>query len=266
MPTDAPTRPLPAPHDVTLADVYALDFGQRTADLPTWDALAAACPRGPVLDVACGDGRATAALAARGRNVLGVDLNPAFLARARQRGLDAKYADLTQHRSVHGWGFALPPAALVVCAYSSLYLLPHDAQERLVACMAEALAPGGVLAIEVFVPVLVGDGTMDQPCADPNDASRPPWVRRTRYTVYPESRTTRIERLYGPERERWTMRLTEIVRWRDPAELVLLARRAGLEQVQVDTVSTTLRVSRAGFDERYVVPIAPGHALLTARA
>ena len=82
-PTTGYHAPPRGPLDVSLADVYRLDFGQRDADLPTWAALAAAT-NGPVLDVGCGDGRATRALAAAGRAVLGLDEDPRFVTLARQ--------------------------------------------------------------------------------------------------------------------------------------------------------------------------------------
>jgi len=45
--------------------------------------------RGPVLDVGCGPGRHVVALQARGVDVLGIDVSPAFLAVARERGAAA---------------------------------------------------------------------------------------------------------------------------------------------------------------------------------
>lgn len=46
-----------------------------------------------VLDLGCGDGALTAALAARGCSVVGVDNSPEQIAHARARGLDARVVD-----------------------------------------------------------------------------------------------------------------------------------------------------------------------------
>ncbi len=50
---------------------------------------------GLVLDVGCGTGRLGAAIAAEGYDVLGADLSPEMLRKARERGLAGAYAALT---------------------------------------------------------------------------------------------------------------------------------------------------------------------------
>ena len=245
-------------HDVTLADVYHLDFGRRTADLVTWSALADAAPKGPVLDVCCGDGRATKHLVAD-RDVYGVDQSATFAALARGVGIVALSGEASRIEDLRAAG---PRPSLVVCAYTSLFLLPHRQQAEAVAAMAEVAASGALVAVETFVPTLHESRAVDQPVANPNDPASLPWVRRTTYTVVEFSRTTRIERLYGPDPDAWTMRLSETVYWRDPDEVALLFRRAGL--VDVDWSTSLVRLF--GPDGvRRVVPVAPGMALTVGR-
>jgi SAM-dependent methyltransferase len=75
---------------------------RRSAPLPVarWSALSAAdaamldeCA-GPVLDVGCGPGRMSAALAGRGQPVLGVDLVPEAVRQTRSRGACALRRDV----------------------------------------------------------------------------------------------------------------------------------------------------------------------------
>lgn len=249
---------MPPIHDVTLADVYRLDFGRRTEDLTTWSALVDAAPAGPILDVCCGDGRATKHLVGP-RDVYGVDQSATFAALARGVGIVAASGEASRIEDLRAAG---PRPALVICAYSSLFLLPHRQQAEAVDAMAEVAAAGGVVAVETFVPKLHESRTVDSTVADPNDPTSPPWVRRTTYTVVDASRTTRITRLYGPEAGNWTMRLEETVYWRDPDEIALLFRRAGLTDVEWSQSLVRL----FGDDGiRRVVPVAPGMSLTVGR-
>lgn len=243
-------------HDVTLADVYHLDFGRRTEDLTTWAALADAAPFGAVLDVACGDGRATAALVPR-RRVYGIDVDSRFAGRARAAGLLASVG----HMDVCDAYRIGERPALVICAYSSIFLLPHARQQAAIDAMAEVVLGNGIVAVETFVPRLLDDRVVDQTVADPNDPRAVPWTRRSTYSVDRTSRTTRIERLYGPDPGRWTMRLHEVVYWREPDEIGILFRRAGL----VDVNTSTSLVQVFGDGHSMVAPVAPRMALTVGR-
>jgi hypothetical protein len=150
----------------------------------------------------------------------------------------------------------------VICAYSSLFLLPHRGQADAIDAMAEVASAGALVAVEAFAPKLSESRTLDQPVANPNDPAGAPWVRRTTYAVNPAMRTTRIERLYGPEPEKWTMRLSESVYWRDPDEVALLFRRAGLVDVAWSSSLVRLRDSNG---VGRVVPVAGGMTLTVGR-
>ncbi len=96
---------------------------------------------GRALDVACGAGRNSLFLAARGWRVDGIDISPVGLARARERadeeGLDVRWieADLDDPD-------ALPPGPydlIVMVRFVNRDLLPH---------LLARLAPGGILLVE----------------------------------------------------------------------------------------------------------------------
>jgi SAM-dependent methyltransferase len=77
------------------------------AELPGDRGLVRRCT-GPVLDVGCGPGRLTAALAAHGRIALGVDVAPAAVELTRQRGAVALERCVFGRLPAQGrWGTAL---------------------------------------------------------------------------------------------------------------------------------------------------------------
>lgn len=86
-----------------------------------------------VLDLGCGDGVLTEAIAAAGAQVVGVDAGPEMVARARERGLDARVMD----------GRALDFAGEFEAVFSNAalhWMTDHAAVARGV---ARALVPGG---------------------------------------------------------------------------------------------------------------------------
>jgi SAM-dependent methyltransferase len=109
------------------------------------EALRAAAPLGPVVDLACGRGRNALAIAAHGIPVLGLDRNAGFLdelmssARERALAVTAVRADLENAPA--------PPlaagrcGALVVCRYL---------HRPLARALETLLAPGGWLLYETF--------------------------------------------------------------------------------------------------------------------
>ena len=137
-----------------LARMYDLDTGDHDADIDLFLALAGRTS-GPILELMAGSGRVAVPLAAAGRRVTAVDLDPAMLARARDaakaaggavsRRLELVDADVDGYRHPRAGRFGLAFVAL-----GSLLLLPdRGAQRRTVQTLADHLAPGGVGAIDV---------------------------------------------------------------------------------------------------------------------
>jgi SAM-dependent methyltransferase len=105
------------------------------ADLIEW-----LCPEGSVLDAGCGTGRVGAELARRGLDVVGVDLDPAMLARARAKGpgvtwIEADLAELDLGRVFD----------VVVAAGNVMIYLAPGTEGAVVAALARHTRPGGLV-------------------------------------------------------------------------------------------------------------------------
>jgi SAM-dependent methyltransferase len=113
------------------------------------------------LDVACGEGRNSVWLASRGCEVIGFDISPLALAKARrlaeQRGvgLDLRLAD------VRSWDWA-PAAFDLVCCVFIQFAAPGD-RARLFEGLKTTLRPGGWLLMQGYTPKQVEFGTGGPP-------------------------------------------------------------------------------------------------------
>ncbi|MFI5261042.1 MAG: methyltransferase domain-containing protein [Candidatus Limnocylindrales bacterium] len=148
-----------AERDARLAELYDLDLREEPGDLDLYLALAAR-EGGPILELAVGTGRVAAALAAAGHEVVGIDHDPAMLARAAGRwqlleaagavaaggrldlfGADLLTADLGARFSV------------AVLALNSLLLLgTYERQAAAVQALARHVRPGGLCVVDAWLP------------------------------------------------------------------------------------------------------------------
>jgi len=127
--------------------------GERWAEAPAVVdavlALAGTPPGSPVLDLCCGPGRHALEFAARGYPVVGVDITAPYLAAAadsaRAMGLAAEFI----HADARSW--SRPGAfALAVNLFTSFGYFDTKAEdEAMLARLAESLAPGGTLVMEL---------------------------------------------------------------------------------------------------------------------
>jgi len=136
-----------------IADLYAQhvagELAGKPADRAALDAFAARwAGRGPVADVGCGPGHVTAYLAARGVEVVGIDLSSGMLEVARRLhpGLAFERADLA----------ALGTRPGRFAAITAFYALIHFGDVALASALASlraVLRPGG----EMLAAVHLGD-------------------------------------------------------------------------------------------------------------
>jgi SAM-dependent methyltransferase len=137
--------------------LYDLDLSEDPGDLDLYLALADRVD-GPIVELAVGSGRIAVPLAAAGHHVIGVDLDPAMLARAAERArasgpgaaerLTLVEGDLVDVRVPGSGRFGL-----VILGLSSILLLAARGRQReALRRMAELLGPGGIVVVDAWLP------------------------------------------------------------------------------------------------------------------
>lgn len=141
-----------------LARLYDVDMLDDPGDLDLYLALAARAD-GPILELAVGTGRLAVPLATAGYEVTGVDHDPAMLARARRRLEQLAGQDRARQRlalveaDILGLHLDRVDYRLAFIALNSLLLLgSHEQQRAAFRTIADHLAPGGIAAIDVWLP------------------------------------------------------------------------------------------------------------------
>lgn len=225
--------------EATLADVYDLDMGARVEDLPLWRELLYGADH--VAEVGCGTGRVPVGLALLGWSCArwaGIDPDPGMVSRFRARMphwagcVEGDACDpgtwAAVRRGVGG------PLDAVIVPYSTLFLVPHERQVDLLRLAGGSVRPGGLVAAEVFVPLWTDTAVRGhmRRCAGGAPALDP-WVVQVEYRVDGSTRTTAVERAYGPVDQPPRLVCRERLHWRLPGELQGLAAEAGLGRAQV---------------------------------
>lgn len=141
-----------------LARLYDLDLSEDPGDLDLYLALAGRSGS-PILELAVGSGRLALALARIGHRVTGVDLDPAMLARAEERGREAGAGWVPERiRLVEGDArtIRLPDAGTYRLAFiplNSIFLMgTRKDQAAAVATLAAHLAPEGIAVVDAWLP------------------------------------------------------------------------------------------------------------------
>jgi SAM-dependent methyltransferase len=140
-----------------LARLYDLDLVEDPGDVDLYLALAARTG-GPILELAAGSGRIALPLAEAGHKVTAVDIEPAMLARARDRAAATTKAarDRIEFVEADLLGLELPAAGtfqLAFIALNSLFLLASRAAQReAFATMARHLALDGIAVVDIWLP------------------------------------------------------------------------------------------------------------------
>ena len=140
-----------------LARLYDLDLVEDPGDLDLYLALAGRTGD-PILELAAGTGRLAIPLVEAGHRVTAVDLDPAMLERARAAADRAGHAAASRLELVEAdlLGLDLAEAGTYRLAFiglNSLFLLAtRDAQREAMRTLARHLAPGGLVAVDVWLP------------------------------------------------------------------------------------------------------------------
>ena len=132
-----------------LADLYDLDYGGFTADLPMYENFARRCEL-PVLELGVGTGRVALHLARAGFVVWGIDSSPAMLERARSKA-DESLAGRLHLVQADMRDFDLSQEFdLVICPGNSFpHLLTTEDQLRCLACVRKHLAGGALFVLHL---------------------------------------------------------------------------------------------------------------------
>ena len=130
---------------------HDVECAAYTADLELWRVLADTA-HGPLLDLGCGTGRVALDLAARGREVTGIDSDAALIEtlrdRARARELDVRAAVADARSFDLGTTFAL-----VISPMQVVQLLGGpDGRAEMLASVRRHLEPGGLFAAALANP------------------------------------------------------------------------------------------------------------------
>jgi SAM-dependent methyltransferase len=234
-PSDQPELPAEA-----LARLYDFDLLDDPGDLDLWLALAGRA-KGPVLELMAGSGRLAVPLAEEGYRVTAVDLDATMLARAERRAsaagtLVARRLDLV-HADVVGLELAAGPTfGLAFVGLNSILLLrTRDAQRAAWRALAAHLAPGGVAAVDAWLPdaadVARYDGRLHLEYVRPDpDSGR--WITKSAAAQHDgASRTVALTTIYeegdqGEPPVRWIRR--DVVRLTTADEQRAMAEEAGL--------------------------------------
>jgi SAM-dependent methyltransferase len=257
-------------HAAAIARLYDLDLSVDPGDVELFQALARRTG-GPIVELAAGSGRIAVPLAEDGHHVVGVDLDPAMLARARERisGAGKRVAarielvecdlvDAARNAAVRAAG----PYQLAILALNSILILNTPEQQRAaLRSMAGLLAPGGLAVVDAWIPVPADltafDGrlSLDWVRADPETGNVV--TKQSAAWFDPVSRVVTLATLFDEGRPgeapiRWTR--NDVLRFVTVDELISYATDAGLQVEQV------------GGDHE-LNPLAPGsdRAVLLAR-
>ena len=213
-----------------------------------------------VLELGSGTGRLTLPLARAGHPVIGLDLSPAMLTRARAR-LAAEPEEVRRRVTLLAGDVRdaefTPPSVpdLVIAPFRVLQHFPSiDDQLRVFALARRVLRPGGRFVLDLFNPAY-SMMTSDRSAEVEDVAERPladgRFVRRTvRVTaVHWAEQVSDVELIYHVRTGKHTERVVQafMMRWFTPAELLHLLARAGFR----------LEAMYGGFDRQPLVDESP---------
>jgi SAM-dependent methyltransferase len=188
---------------------------------------------GPILELGCGTGRVLLPIAREGLECVGLDASAAMLAAFRAKGPSPNLTLVEGTMMDYDLGasrFRLIFAAFRV--FQHLYTI--DDQLAALACARKHLAPGGLLAFDVFAPLLARIALPEEPEHQEVTAFEGEDEIRRFATVW-RDHATQVQRVrFRHERWRGGVRVSEEVseirmRWYYRFEVEHLLVRAGFE-------------------------------------
>jgi SAM-dependent methyltransferase len=209
------------------ADVYD-DWYDDVSDVDaTVEGVVALCAETGgrrVLELGVGTGRLALPLLQRGLEVTGVDASPEMLERLRAKpgaaGVRCVLADMAELEGADLGG----PVSVAFAAFNTFFnLTTRDAQARCLRGLAAHLAPGGVVAIEAFVP--------PEPGTAPDSVVSPRTIAADHVVLSVARRDPDAQTISGQHieiRESGIRLRPWMVRYAAPRELDGLAAEAGL--------------------------------------
>ena len=148
-----------------LALFYDLFFAGRDDDLQMYRDFALAAS-GPVLELGCGTGRVLVPLAHDGRQVTGLELSEAMLAKARSKVDAAELSDRITLVQGDMRDFDLSESFALAIIPINTFMHCYDIHQQLAClrCTRRHLQPGGCLVVDVYHPdpqaLLESDGRL----------------------------------------------------------------------------------------------------------
>lgn len=218
-----------------LARYYELEYADYFTDIDFYEQLLRRTG-GPFLDLACGTGRVTLAVADEGYEVVGLDGSKPMLAIARKKAA-GKVELIDGDMRTFDLGRQFPLVAVTLNSF--MHLLEVDDQIAALRRMAQHLAPGGRAVVSTINPYsvslhdiepkLIHEFTKWDPAAESwvtklsaRDVDTVEQVEHVTY-FYDEVRAGNVQRLVTTLDFRYTYRY----------ELELLMRQAGLDPIAV---------------------------------
>lgn len=143
-----------------------------------------------ILDLACGGGRHSIAMAKRGASVTGVDIGPAAIARAKQRAKQARVAVEFVQNDLRCLDYDATFDA-VTCIFGCLTEMPRQDATAVFQRVSKSLQPGGTFVFDVYAPRFFAelDGEQEWWIGKDFIAGRFLQLVLTEYFYYPHDKT-----------------------------------------------------------------------------
>ena len=143
-----------------------------------------------ILDLACGGGRHSVAMAQRGAVVTGIDLGPAAIDAARRRAARARASVQWLQGDLRHLPFK-GEFHVVTFLFGCFTEMPRREAEAVLAGISNSLSPGGTLVLDVYAPSFFADldGMQEWWVGEDFIAGRFPQLVLSEYFYYPRDKT-----------------------------------------------------------------------------